>query len=191
MSNNANNSVVAVYETHENAEDAIKKLTEASILIKNIGVIGRGYHHSEKVIGFYNNGDRIEFWGKYGAFWGGMWGLFAGGLLLTIPVVGPVVLLGQAATLGLVVVESAILGGGLSALGASLYGIGLPENTILKYEDNIKEKGILVMVHGTAEEVEKARAILETSNVQSIDVHVLNDAKGIDKFEISQMKNAS
>jgi hypothetical protein len=50
------------------------------------------------IIGFYNLGDRVKFWGKNGAFWGGIWSLFFGGVFLTIPVLGSVMVLGQMAT---------------------------------------------------------------------------------------------
>jgi hypothetical protein len=43
--------------------------------MKNLSVVGKGYHTEEKVIGFYNVGDRVKFWGSRGAFWGGLWGL--------------------------------------------------------------------------------------------------------------------
>ena len=62
-------SVVAVFTTHETAEAAIKKLTGDGFEMKNLSLIGKGYHTEEKVIGFYNMGDRVKFWGKRGAFW--------------------------------------------------------------------------------------------------------------------------
>ena len=40
--------------------------------------IGRDYHTDENVIGYYNAGDRMKYWGKLGAFWGGFWGLLFG-----------------------------------------------------------------------------------------------------------------
>ena len=62
----------------------------------------------------------MKFWGTRGAFWGGFWGLLFGGLFMTIPVVGHVVVLGYLATVALAGIENAIVVGGLSALGAAL-----------------------------------------------------------------------
>ena len=62
--------------------------------MKHLSVVGKGYHIDEKVTGFYNLGDRVMFWGKRGALWGGLWGLFLGGLFMTVPVVGHVIVLG-------------------------------------------------------------------------------------------------
>jgi len=83
------NSVVAVFDDHAAAEAAVKKLSDASFDMKKLTVVGKGYHTEEKVVGFYNIGDRIKFWGTRGAFWGGLWGMLFGGLFLTVPGVGP------------------------------------------------------------------------------------------------------
>src|SRR5471032_852872 len=115
------NSVVAMFDDHVAAEAAVKKLGAARFEMKNLSVVGKGYHTEEKVVGFYNVGDRIKFWGARGAFWGGLWGLFFGGLFITLPVVGPVVVLGYLATTAIAAIESAVVVGGLSALGAALY----------------------------------------------------------------------
>ena len=90
-------SVIAVFADHLAAEAAVKELSAAGFEMKHLSIVGKGYHTDEKVVGFYNVGDRIKFWGKRGAFWGGLWGLFFGGLFMTIPVVGHVVVLGYLA----------------------------------------------------------------------------------------------
>ena len=61
-------AVVAVFADHQLAESAVKKLADAHFDMRNLSVIGKGYHGDEKLVGFYNAGDRIKFWGKRGAF---------------------------------------------------------------------------------------------------------------------------
>ena len=39
--------------------------------MKQLSIVGKGYHSEEDVIGYYNTGDRVMFWGKQSAFWGG------------------------------------------------------------------------------------------------------------------------
>ncbi len=164
-------SVVAVFEDHHGAETAIKKLTDAGFEMKQLSVVGKGYHTDEKVVGFYNTGDRVKFWGTRGAFWGGFWGLFFGGLFMTIPLVGHVVVLGYLATVAISGVENAVLVGGLSALGAAIYSIGVPKDSVLQYETAIKADGFLVMAHGDASQVARAKSILGTTNPSSLTVH--------------------
>ena len=165
------NSVVAVFDDHVAAESAVKKLGAAGFDIKNLSVVGKGYHTEEKVVGFYNAGDRIKFWGKRGAFWGGLWGLFLGGLFVTVPVVGQVVVLGFLATVAIGALETAAVVGGLSALGAALYGIGIPKDSVIQYETALQAEGFMVAAHGTAEEMARAKAILGTTNASSVDLH--------------------
>jgi len=170
-------SVVAVFEDHQAAETAVKKLTDAGFAMKQLSVVGKGYHTDEKVVGFYNTGDRVKFWGTRGAFWGGFWGLFFGGLFMTIPLVGHVVILGYLATVAVSAVENAVLVGGLSALGAAIYSLGVPKDSVLQYETAVKADGFLVMAHGTSAEVVRAKAILGTSNPSSLTVHDATQVK--------------
>jgi hypothetical protein len=71
---------VAVFDDHQSAEAAVKKLATAGIEMKHLSVVGKGCHTDEKVVGFYDTGDRIKFWGRKGAFRGGLWGWLFGGL---------------------------------------------------------------------------------------------------------------
>ena len=165
------NVVIAVFADHQGAEAAVKKLASAGIEMKHLSVVGKGYHTDEKVVGFYNVGDRIKFWGKRGAFWGGLWGWLFGGVFMMIPVVGHVVVLGYLATMVVSAIEGAIVVGGLSALGAALYSSGIPKDSVVAYESAVKADGFLVMAHGPAEEVERAKAILGTLSPSRVDLH--------------------
>jgi uncharacterized membrane protein len=171
MTSNVNNAVVAVYDDHAHAERAVKKLADGNIPMKEISVIGKGYHSEEKVVGFYNTGDRVKFWGKLGAFWGALWGILMGGLFLTVPVIGPVVVLGHFAAMVVSGIEGAVMVGGLNVLGAALYSIGIPKDSVLQYENALKADNFLIMVQGSAAEVERAHDILKTSNAKQVDVH--------------------
>ena len=162
---------IAVYPDHPAAEAAIKKLTAEGFAMKSLSLVGKGYHTDEKVMGFYNVGDRVKFWGSRGAFWGGFWGLFFGGLFLTIPVVGHVVILGYLAAAAISAIEGAVVVGGLSALGAALYSIGVPKDSMVQYETSLKADDFLVMAHGSQAEVARARAVLGTTNPLRLDVH--------------------
>ncbi len=111
-------------------------------------------------MGFYNIGERVTFWGSRGAFWGGLWGLFIGGVFVTTPVLGPLIILGSLAGTVVMGLESAAVVGGLSALAAALLSLGTPKDSVVKYEEAIKADKFLVMAHGTAEEMTRARTIL-------------------------------
>jgi hypothetical protein len=67
--------------------------------------------------------------------------------------------------------EGAAVVGGLSAVGAGLYGIGIPKDSIVEYEMALKTDKFLLMAHGTAEEVARAKDIIETTQPSSVSMH--------------------
>jgi uncharacterized membrane protein len=164
-------SVVAIFGRHEEAEDAVKELKNASFNIKKLSIIGRDYHTEDNVVGFYNTGDRVKYWGSLGAFWGGLWGLLFGAAFLFIPGIGPVVAAGSVVSWIVAALEGAVVFGGLSALGAALVSFGIPKDSVIKYETAIKANKFMLVAHGTADEVEKARAILQTTKAEQVNVH--------------------
>ena len=164
-------TVIAVFADHPAAEKAIKQLSASGFDIKNLSVVGKGYHTDEKVVGFYNTGDRIKFWGTRGAFWGAFWGLFLGGLFVAVPVVGQVVVLGYLASILIAAIENAVVVGGISALVAALYSIGVPKDSVIQYETLLKTDNFLVMAHGSAADITKAKTILGPLEPARIDVH--------------------
>ncbi|WP_428375498.1 general stress protein [Lichenicoccus sp.] len=170
-------TAVATFTDHAGAEAAIKRLTEAGFDMKHLSVIGKGYHTEEKVVGFYTTADRVKFWGSRGAFWGGLWGLFFGGLFLTIPIVGHVVVLGYLAATALSAVEGAAVTGGIGAIGAALFSSGIPKDSVVQYETAIKADGFLVFARGTAAEVAHARDILQLGNPSMLAIH--DHAEGV------------
>jgi uncharacterized membrane protein len=80
------NSVVAIFKTHTGAESAVKELQQEGFDMKNLSIVGKDYHTDENVVGYYNTGDRMKYWGKLGAFWGGFWGLLFGSAFFVSPV---------------------------------------------------------------------------------------------------------
>jgi len=175
------NSMVAVYGTHQGAEAAVKDLQKSGFDIGKLSILGKGYHTDEHVIGYYNTGDRMKHWGKMGAFWGGIWGMLVGAAFFVIPGVGPVLMAGPLVAWVVGALEGAVVAGGLSALGAGLYSIGIPQDSILRYETAVQADKFLLVVHGTTDEVMRAKDILkgtspEESNVHFVDEKVLTTA---------------
>jgi uncharacterized membrane protein len=166
-----NNAVVGVYNSHTEAEAAVKELQRSGFDMQKLSIVGKDYHTEEHVIGYYNVGDRMKFWGKQGAFWGGFWGLLFGSALFLIPGIGPVVVFGPLVSWIVGALEGAVMVGGLSALGAGLYSIGIPKDSIMEYETAIKATKFLVIAHGTAAEVATAKSILETTGAAQVAAH--------------------
>src|SRR5579863_4374799 len=171
------NAVIAVYDNHSGAEDAVKELQKSGFDMKKLSVVGKDYHTDEHVVGYYNAGDRMKYWGKMGAFWGGIWGMLFGAAFFVIPGLGPILLAGPLVAWIIGALEGAVVVGGLSALGAGLYSIGIPKDSVVKYETALKSDKFLLLAHGTADEVAKAKNILQTTHPVEIAVHAAKREK--------------
>jgi len=164
------NSVVAIYGTHAQAEEAVKELQRSGFDMKKMSIVGKDYHTDENVVGYYNTGDRMKYWGKQGAFWGGLWGMLFGAFFI-IPGLGPILVAGPLVAWIVGALEGAVVVGGLSALGAGLYGMGIPKDSILQYETAVKSGKYVLIAHGSDVETIHAREILKHTNPEALTEH--------------------
>jgi hypothetical protein len=157
-------SALYVFNTHVEAEEAIRSLGRSGFDVKKLSLVGKGYHSEEHPVGFYTVGDRIKSWGGVGAFWGGIWGLLLAPAVFFLPGLGLVAMAGPLVSALVGALEGAVVVGGISALGAALTDVGVPKNQVIKYESALKADKYILMVHGNAEELAQARSVLvETS----------------------------
>ena len=157
---NHNHVMTALYDTHEQAESAVRKLQQQGFDMKQLSIVGRDYHSEENVVGYYNTGDRMLKWGSNGAFWGSIWGMLMGSAFVLIPGVGPLLLAGPLVGMLVGALEGAVVVGGVSVLGAALASLGIPDDSVLEYETEIKVGKYMLLAHGTPAEVARAREIL-------------------------------
>jgi uncharacterized membrane protein len=165
------NAVVAIFNTHTEAETSIKELQQAGFDMKKLSIVGKDYHTDEHVVGFYNAGDRMKAWGKQGAFWGAFWGILFGSALFVMPGIGPFFVFGPLAMWIVGALEGAAIVGGVSALAAALYSIGIPHDSTILYETALKSNKFLVIAHGTSDQVAQAKSILKTAGAEQAEIH--------------------
>jgi hypothetical protein len=75
--------------------------------------------------------------------------------------------------LAVVALDGAVVLGGLSAIGAGLYSLGIPESSILQYESAIKVDKFVLLAHGSLEDTIRAQEILTLTGAESLDHHEL------------------
>ena len=161
-------AVIGIYDSHTAAEEAVRELQRSGFDMKKLSIIGKDYHSDEHVTGYYNTGDRMKYWGGLGAFWGGIWGMLFGAAFFAIPGIGPVLVAGPLVAWIVGALEGAAVVGGVSALGAALFSLGIPKDSILKVETALKADKFLVIAHGSASDVVRAREILGKSQATDI-----------------------
>jgi hypothetical protein len=159
-------AVVAVYDSHELAEKAVRDVQKAGFDMTRLSIIAKDYQTTEEVVGYYSTGGRMKAWGKSGAFWGGLWGLLFGSAFFFIPGVGPLLVAGPVLTWLIAALEGAVVVGGLSVIGAALASIGIPKDSIIEYESQLKAGKFVVIAHGTAHELGAIRDTLGSNSRQ-------------------------
>jgi hypothetical protein len=166
-------AAIAIYDNHSSADEAVKELQRSGFNMKKLSIVGKDYLTEDQVVGYYNAGDRMKYWGKLGAFWGGFWGLLLGSAFFWVPGIGAVLVGGPLVSWILGALEGAVAVGGLSAIGAGLYSIGIPRDSIVQYETALKADKFLVVAHGTSDEVAKAKDILRITNSSGLTDHAI------------------
>ena len=166
MQTPAQDAVAAVFPDAQAAESAVKQLTAAGVPLQAISVVGKGHHTGDRVTGPHTMSDRVGAWDGRSAVRGGLPGLPLGGVVLTIPPAGPVVVQGYLAA-AVSAVEGAVVVGGLGGLA----GIDAPPDVVLRYETAIAADSVLVMAHGEAGELAQAESMLKALNPSHLELH--------------------
>ncbi|MFH0730779.1 MAG: hypothetical protein V2B19_31110 [Pseudomonadota bacterium] len=166
---NDNNSIVATYPLHTAAEDATRELLQSGFDMKKLSIVGCDYHIDERVVGYYNVGNRMIVLDKTGTFWGGMWGLFFGSAFFWMPGLGPLLVAGPLVNWIVEAIEGAIVVGSLSAIGVGLYRLGIPRYRILRHEMALKAGKFLLIAHGSTDDTIHANEILNRTQLETLE----------------------
>ena len=154
-------TVVAVFEDRDDAQDAINALRDAGFAADDISILARDRDTAGRLA--EDTGTEVATGAATGALAGGLLGGVAGWLVgigaLAIPGVGPIIAAGPiAAALGGAAIGAT--GGGI--IGA-LTGMGVPEDEARYYETEFKQGGIVVTVQARGRYDEARRILHEYS----------------------------
>lgn len=154
-------STISVFGARDQAEDAVRKVQAAGVDIKTLSIIGRGYYTEQHPVGFYTTADRMKAWGGKGAFWGAIWGVLFGAAFFWMPGFWPLLFAGPFVNILMGAVAGAVLVGGISMLAAAIASIGVPKNSIIRYETDLKADKYLLIANDAPEQVEHVRKIIQ------------------------------
>ncbi|WP_042374798.1 general stress protein [Streptacidiphilus neutrinimicus] len=140
----ATGAVVGVYESVQDAENAVKALLDQGVPAGQVSIVGQDLHSETQVHGFVTTGDVAKTGAKTGAWVGGLFGVLTGAALLFIPGVGPLIVLGPLAAGAVSAAEGATAGGGLGAV----LGHFIAKRHVPKYSRHLTEGHYLVVRQG-------------------------------------------
>ena len=166
----ADQSVVAIYKNHIDAEAAVRLLAADGIRLTTISIIGRNYETHEEVQGFYHPADAALSGAGQGAWFGGVFGLMMGAFgFFVFPALGSIIVLGPLSGM----IAGAIGGAGLGAVINALVAAGVPKNQALKYQARLQAGEFLVLVQGDNVETTRAQEILHATPQTHLQTHSL------------------
>jgi len=165
-------SVVGIYDTMAQAEEAVHTLDRAGFPVKHISIVTQNLASDKTTHGYIMPGDDLSVRGAAtGAWIGGLLSLLIGAAFLWIPGFGPLLVVGRLAALLLAGVEGTMVGAAAGGLLGALANWGIAEEHILDYEKQLRAGKHLVIAYGTAEEIDKAHAILQGTDAGTLHVH--------------------
>ena len=165
------NVCIAVVRDHEQAFEVVRIFQAGGFAAESISVIGKDHADDKHIHGYVTTGEAMSFWGKQGAVWGGLFGLLAGAGFLFVPGIGPLVVGGPLLSMMVGAVEGGAVLGGIEAVFAGLLHLGLSKDHLVLYEKQLKQGNCLVVLHGTAAEVVRAKDLLANEDLEHVDVH--------------------
>lgn len=148
-------STVGVYDSHEAAFAAIKKLQASGFPVKKLSVIGQAEMVDDHLR--VKSREPVTNLGvSVGAVAGPILGVLTGAGVFAIPGFG--FLFGAGALIGaLAGFDVGLVGGGIVTLLTTLF---TNKEKVVKYEEHLKAGKFLVIAQGTEEEVEHANQVL-------------------------------
>ncbi|MDO8412777.1 MAG: hypothetical protein Q7S51_03185 [Gallionellaceae bacterium] len=169
-------TLIAAFSEYQQADAVVEKIIEGGFNLKNFSLVGKGYPSRGQLIHFYKAVDRIKFWGKKGAFAGGLAGFLLGQLFLTGMLTLPQPYLIIINLLAWMIIGGLAIGGAM-ALVAVLFRLRIPKDSLMKHLSDVKADDFLLVAHGTAEEMELAKAIILTTH--PVQLHLYHAVKNI------------
>jgi hypothetical protein len=165
-------SVIGVYANIDQADEAVQKLGQGGFPIQHVSVIAQNLGSERKVHGFVTSCDVAKSSARTGAWVGGIFGALVGAAFIWVPGVGPMIVAGSLAAALLGGVQGAVAGAaGVGVLGW-LASLGISKQHIVKYEESIRAGKVLLIAHGTPEEIGKAQTILTDTAPSELTAHV-------------------
>jgi uncharacterized protein YcfJ len=153
----ARDTVVAVFDERDDAQDAINALRDNGFMADDISILARDRDVAGKLAD--DTGTEAATGAATGAVAGGLLGGAAGWLLgigaLAIPGIGPIIAAGPLAA----AIGGAAIGATTGGIIGALTGAGIPEDEAKYYDTEFKRGGIVVTVQARGR-YDEARSIL-------------------------------
>ncbi|KYZ77119.1 hypothetical protein AXX12_03010 [Anaerosporomusa subterranea] len=153
--------VIGIFESKREAEQAVSQLRNQGFSDQEINIVSKqGQNQTEYAE------DDISDGALTGGTLGGIGGLLLGAGALAIPGLGPIVAVGPIAA----ALSGAVMGG----VAGGLIDWGIPEEVSRRYENSVRQGGILAVIRTSDSSVNQAASILRQNGAKDVESHASN-----------------
>jgi hypothetical protein len=169
---------IGTFSSYEAAETALHELKSRGFMMERVSIIGNDISNHAEVTGastdrrladvgnIDESGETAKKGAIAGSTVGGLTGLLVGLGAIAIPGVGPVMLAGAAATAIATAISGSVVGAVAGSLTGGLVGLQIPEDRAQAYSDRVAQGDYLVIVEGSAIEIDAAESVFSKHRIQ-------------------------
>ena len=154
------NALVAVYTDPQRAGEAVRELEKTGFNLSQLSLASIVAPGKGAAAACYSDGTHVKCWGEPGSLWNSLRSVIKGWAFLSLPGIGPMLVSGPLAMWIVAALDNAAIFSNLSVFGATLYSIGIPKERVQYYEAALKDGHYLLIAHGPAREILRARRVL-------------------------------
>lgn len=158
------NTTVTIYSNPDQVQSALVQLEKFGFDLNRISVIGKAYRDQKELAAYYEQDKKLKCWGERSEFWNRLSSVIRKWVLFSCPGTGSLLVVGPIAVWIVAVLNNSAIFVGLSALGATLYSMGLAKDRVQDCEESLRKGSYLLIVHGPAQEVTQAKKILQSAD---------------------------
>jgi len=160
---------VAIYETHDQADEAFSRLQTEGSSMDQLSFVGRDYWRA--MMGSRNSGERFLYRGNLGPFWERLWASLRGWGVFWFFDNGPVLVAGPLVRTIIATQEEGNGNHHTNGFEAGLSGIGIDRESLAQYEKALKNDHVLLFIQGTLFEIKQAQEILNQTKAVNHTIH--------------------
>ncbi len=164
------NAALIVYSTQTDAALAVGSLRSSGFDMKKVSVVAMESLPGDRVSGCDRDYLDSTYCGELGEPWATLEGALSGWASLHVPGIGPVLVAGPLSGWIVSALENVAIFGGLNALGAGLYSIGIRRERIQECESALRTGAYLLLAYGASAEVARAKRILGSVGASRVTV---------------------
>jgi uncharacterized membrane protein len=150
--------VIGIFQSKREAEQAVNQLRSQGFSNQEINIVSKQDQNQTEYAE-----DDISDGALTGGTLGGIGGLLLGAGALAIPGLGPIVAAGPIAA----ALSGAVMGG----IAGGLIDWGIPEEVSRRYENSVRQGGILAVIRTSDSSVNQAAAILRQNGAKDVESH--------------------